>query len=55
MKKCSLTRRLFIKKTSAGLAGAALAAAGTSSLYANVVKKTNTLALFGGAPVRTNP
>lgn len=52
MKKLSLTRRSFIKKTSAGLAGAALAA-GTSSLYGSVVKKTKKLALLGGAPVRT--
>ena len=48
----TLTRRSFIKKSSAGLAGAALASAGTSSLYGNVMKKTNTLALLGGTPVR---
>ena len=49
----TLTRRSFIKKTSAGLAGAAIAGASTSSLYANVTKKTNKLAILGGAPVRT--
>jgi len=50
-----LTRRSFIKKTSARLTGAALAAAGTSSLYAGIVKKTDTLALLGGKPIRTKP
>ena len=55
MKKSSLTRRSFIKKTSAGLAGAALTAAGTSSLYGNVVKKAAALAVLGGNPVRTKP
>ncbi len=49
----TLTRRSFIKKSSAGLAGAALACVGTSSLYGNVIKKTNKLALLGGTPVRT--
>ncbi len=48
-----LTRRSFIKKTSAGLTGAALAAAGTNSLYANLTGKSNTLALLGGTAVRT--
>ncbi|MFZ2149523.1 MAG: DegT/DnrJ/EryC1/StrS family aminotransferase [Sedimentisphaerales bacterium] len=49
----TLTRRSFIKKSSAGLAGAALAGAGASSLYGNVINKTNKLAVLGGAPVRT--
>jgi dTDP-4-amino-4,6-dideoxygalactose transaminase len=48
-----LTRRSFIKKTSTRFTGAALAVAGTSPLYANVVEKTNKLALLGGTPVRT--
>ena len=43
-----LTRRSFIRKTSA-----ALAAAGTGSLYANVAGKSRTLALLGGTPVRS--
>ena len=51
----SLTRRSFIKSTSAKLTGAALAVAGTSSLYANIAKRTDTLALLGGTPVRTKP
>ena len=48
-----LTRRSFMKKTSASLAGAALAIAGTSSLYANAGTNSNKLALLGGNPVRT--
>jgi len=48
-----LTRRSFMKKTSASLTGAALAVAGTSSLYANAGNNSNKLALFGGNPVRT--
>jgi len=50
-----LTRRSFIRKTSAGLTGAALAAAGTNSLYASVARKGGTLALLGGTPVRSKP
>ena len=48
-----LTRRSFMKKTSARLTGAALAVAGTSSLYANAGNKSSKLALLGGSPVRT--
>ena len=54
MKKYSLTRRSFIKKTSAGLAGAALTAGVSSSLYGNIVKQSSTLAILGGRPVREN-
>jgi hypothetical protein len=39
--RSSLTRSSFIKKTSASFASAVLAVAGTSSLYANIVKKDN--------------
>ena len=53
--KSSFTRRSFIKHTSAGLAGAALAAAGTGSRYARAAESTDTLALLGGAPVRSKP
>lgn len=54
MEKFSLTRtrRSFIKRTSVGFAGTAFAA-GASTLYGNVVKKTNKLAVLGGAPVRS--
>src|SRR4030042_2112259 len=48
-----LTRRSFMKKTSARLTGAALAVTGTSSLYASAGDKSNKLALLGGSPVRT--
>ena len=54
MKKYSLTRRSFIKKSSAGLAGAALTAGLSGSLYGNIVKKADTLAILGGKPVREN-
>jgi perosamine synthetase len=49
------TRRSFMKKTSATLTGAALGAVATSSLYAGAGKKADTLALLGGAAVRTEP
>jgi len=55
MKKSSLTRRSFIKKTSAGLTAAALTAGVSSSLYGNIVKNASALALLGGTPVRTKP
>jgi len=48
-----LTRRSFMKKTSARLTGMALAVAGTGSLYANAGNDLNKLALLGGSPVRT--
>jgi dTDP-4-amino-4,6-dideoxygalactose transaminase len=59
--KPSLTRRSFIKKTSASLAGAAVVAAGARSLYADIVKKAagkpafGRLAIKGGTAVRTEP
>jgi dTDP-4-amino-4,6-dideoxygalactose transaminase len=52
MKGKSLTRRTFVKKTSAGAAGAAIATSGLSSLYANDIQDGNKLALLGGTPVR---
>lgn len=48
-----LTRRSFMKKTSASLTGAALGITGTSSLYANADNNSNKLALLGGSPVRS--
>lgn len=53
--KSSLTRRSFVKATSAGLAGVGLLAAGAKSLYAAAANKSNTLALHGGTPVRSKP
>ncbi|UCG60220.1 MAG: DegT/DnrJ/EryC1/StrS family aminotransferase [Phycisphaerales bacterium] len=53
MKRLFLTRRSFVKRSSAGLAGAALATAGTSSLYANLARNADKLAILGGTPVRS--
>ena len=50
-----LTRRSFMRKTSAGLTGAALAAVSAGSLRANVAGRSDTLAILGGTPVRTKP
>ncbi len=49
----TITRRSFIKKTSAGLAGAAFAGTATSSFCASAFGRTNELALLGGTPVRS--
>ena len=51
----SLTRRSFVKTTSAGLATASLLAGGVKSLYAGATGKSKTLALHGGTPVRRTP
>jgi len=51
----SLTRRSFVKKTSAGLAGISLLTGGIKSLYAGAGNKADTLALLGGTPVRGKP
>ena len=48
-----LTRRSFMKKTTAALAG--VAAIGSRPLYADIAKKSDKLALLGGAAVRTQP
>lgn len=50
-----LSRRLFMKEASAGLAGISLLGAGVKSMYAGTASKTNTLAIKGGAPVRSRP
>ena len=56
MRMRNLSRRKFLKKTSAELAGiAAVSAIGGSSLYCNVVGKTDVPAILGGKPVRTKP
>ncbi len=52
MKKDSITRRTFLKKTSIGAAGVALTVNGTSSIYANIVQEADKPAILGGIPVR---
>jgi dTDP-4-amino-4,6-dideoxygalactose transaminase len=51
MKKKPLTRRNFVKKSSLGAAGVAMAANGMTSLYTGT-QEANKLALLGGSPVR---
>jgi dTDP-4-amino-4,6-dideoxygalactose transaminase len=53
--KPSLTRRSFVKATSAGLAGIGFLATGAKSLYAAAAGQSNVLALKGGTPVRSKP
>jgi dTDP-4-amino-4,6-dideoxygalactose transaminase len=52
MKNKSLTRRTFVKKTSIGAAGAALAANGFISIYSDVLQDAEKPAILGGIPVR---
>lgn len=52
MKNKSLTRRTFVKETSIGAAGAALAANGFISVYSNVIQDAEKPAILGGIPVR---
>ena len=54
MKNKSLTRRTFVKKTSIGAAGAALATNGFISIYSNVLQDAEKPAILGGIPVRPN-
>ncbi len=51
MKKNSLTRRTFVRKTSAGAAGLALTSGGISSVY-GIIQDVAKPAILGGAPVR---
>lgn len=53
--KSRLTRRSFVKKASAGLAGIGLLATGAKPLRADAASKANTLAIHGGTPVRSKP
>ncbi len=53
--KSRMTRRSFVKKASAGLAGISFLAASTKSLYAGAANKANMLAIHGGTPVRVKP
>jgi dTDP-4-amino-4,6-dideoxygalactose transaminase len=52
MKNKSLTRRTFVKKTSIGAAGAALATNGFFSIYSDVLQDAEKPAILGGIPVR---
>lgn len=52
MKNKELTRRTFLRKTSFGAAGLALASNNFSRLFANIQQDSNKLALLGGNPVR---
>jgi perosamine synthetase len=52
--KSGLTRRSFVKGSSAGLAGISLAGL-TSTSMAALSAKSDKLALFGGSPVRSKP
>jgi len=53
--KSRLTRRSFVKKVSAGLAGVGFLAASRKSLFAGAANKANTLAIHGGTPIRATP
>jgi len=52
MKKTSLTRRTFVKETSIGAAGAALATNGFISICSDVFQDAEKPAILGGIPVR---
>lgn len=53
MKNKDLTRRIFLKKTSVGAAGFALASSGSlSRIFAITNQNSNKLAILGGSPVR---
>ncbi len=52
MKKKSLTRRTFVKTTTIGAAGAALAVNSIPSFYSGAFQDANKPALLGGTPVR---
>ncbi len=54
MKNKPLTRRTFVKKTSIGAAGAALATNGFASIYSNLLQDAEKPAILGGKPVRPN-
>ena len=52
MKKKSLTRRTFVKKTSIGAAGVAMSSGTMSIIYADIIQDADKPALLGGVPVR---
>jgi dTDP-4-amino-4,6-dideoxygalactose transaminase len=52
MKNKPLTRRTFVKRTSAGAAGVAFATGGLTFLYGGSIQDSDKPALLGGMPVR---
>jgi dTDP-4-amino-4,6-dideoxygalactose transaminase len=54
MKNKPLSRRTFVKKTSIGAAGAALATNGFASIYSGILQDVEKPAILGGSPVRPN-
>jgi len=52
MKTKPLSRRTFVKQTSIGAAGAALAANGMTSIYSHLMQDTDKPAILGGSPIR---
>jgi len=52
MKNKPLTRRTFMRKTSFGVAGAALTSNGLASVYLNIFQDVEKPAILGGSPVR---
>jgi perosamine synthetase len=52
MKKVSLTRRTFVKRTSIVTAGAVLTGGGISSISADIIQDVDKPAILGGNPVR---
>ena len=56
MGKKSLSRRKFLKNTSAGVAGAAaVSALGTGAIYSSISKGADVPAILGGTPVCSEP
>src|SRR6056297_2399810 len=53
MEKKNLTRRSFVKKSSIGAAGYAMAAGGIFPLFTTINQNSDKLALLGGNPVRS--
>lgn len=52
MKNKPLTRRTFVRRTSIGAAGAALATNGFASIYSTILQDVDKPAILGGIPVR---
>ena len=52
MKRNRLTRRTFVKKASAGAAGAALTSTAMASFYSGIIQDIDKPAILGGKPIR---